>query len=411
MRKSNLLMYTKWVVYILLATCITFSFCNKSTHSIISKSSEEDIGEGGSSPKTKDQSKQGKDSSIENEQKSAPQIGNYIVEIFEDSKGNLWFGTMSKGAGKYDGASLDYLTMNNGLVSNAVVSITEDKDGSIWFGSQAGLTKYNGRSVKNYTTANGLCHNRVSKLYIDSSNIMWIGTWGGVCLMDLNQEQPSISSFDIPAPRISIPSYQETAEWVTDIMEDKYGNIWISRSGYGVCRYNRANNSDNPDDDFTLFTNVDGLPSNCVQVMQEDAEGSIWLGCRVAERDHPDEDKRIGPGGLCKFNPTKKGIRAETFEKFPNVPGLIDSDVYSIYNDESNNVWIGVNGTGLYEYDGKSFKLYSESNRPDIVKGMNGVQSMLQDRQGRIWIGLSGGLFRYIDGEIVNVSTDGPWGN
>lgn len=410
MRRSNLLRYIKVVVYAFVVMCVAFSYCSKSTHGIVSKTSDELNGENEPSHKSPEHSNQRKSSPTKDELKSAPQIGEYIVEIFEDSKGNLWFGTLSKGVGKYDGNSLDYLTMNNGFLSNAVVSITEDNEGNIWFGSQSGLTKYDGRSVKNYTTTNGLCDNRISKLFIDNNNIMWIGTWAGVCVMDLNDAEPSISEFDIPKPNILVPSYQETAEWVTDIIEDRDGNIWISRSGYGVCRYNRAINSDSADDKFTVFSMDDGLPSNCVQVMQQDVEGNIWLGCRVAERDHPDEDKRTGPGGLCKFNPTKTGNRVDTFEKYPNVPGLGNSDIYSIYNDKSNNLWIGVIGTGLYKYDGKKFKLYSESNRPDLINGIYGIQSMLQDSQGRIWLGLSGGLFRFINDEIVNVSVDGPWG-
>ena len=46
----------------------------------------------------------------EHPKKEASQIGEYIVEIFEDSQGNLWFGTLEKGIAKYDGASLKYYT-------------------------------------------------------------------------------------------------------------------------------------------------------------------------------------------------------------------------------------------------------------------------------------------------------------
>lgn len=343
------------------------------------------------------------------ELKYAPQIGQYIVEVFEDSRGILWFGTLSKGVAKYDRRSLTYMTIADGLPGNAVVSITEDKRGNLWFGTQSGLSIYDGESFVNYTTSENLCDNRVSKLMIDQQEVLWIGTWGGVCMMDLNKQQAGISTFELPTPEILVPSYQQTAEWVTDIIEDKQGNIWISRSGYGVCRYNRSDDSESPKDEFTLFSKEEGLLSNCVQVLQEDADGMIWLGCRVAERDHPDEDQRIGPGGLCRYDPNQREDRADKFEKFPNVLGLVDSEVYSIYNDKSKNVWIGAHGTGLYRYDGQSYKLFSETNRPDLVSNVSGVQSILQDKQGRIWLGLSGGLFRYIDGKIINVSTDGPW--
>jgi len=34
---------------------------------------------------------------------TASQIGNYVTSAFEDSKGDLWFGTLEKGIARYDG--------------------------------------------------------------------------------------------------------------------------------------------------------------------------------------------------------------------------------------------------------------------------------------------------------------------
>src|SRR5690348_11786336 len=70
-----------------------------------------------------------------NEQQSQPkdsQIDQYVVEIFEDSKGTLWFGTINKGAARYDGKALTYLTTEDGLSGNTVTSFAEDKEGNIW---------------------------------------------------------------------------------------------------------------------------------------------------------------------------------------------------------------------------------------------------------------------------------------
>lgn len=36
------------------------------------------------------------------EVQNASQIDDYVVETFQDSKGNLWFGTLEKGVAKYD---------------------------------------------------------------------------------------------------------------------------------------------------------------------------------------------------------------------------------------------------------------------------------------------------------------------
>ncbi len=84
------------------------------------------------------------------------QIGNYIVEIFEDSKGNLWFGTIENGVAKYDGKKLEYFTSNNGLPSNRVVQIIEDRNGFLWFGTGFGISRYDGNSFINFSENEGL---------------------------------------------------------------------------------------------------------------------------------------------------------------------------------------------------------------------------------------------------------------
>src|SRR5690349_21950278 len=69
------------------------------------------------------------------------QIDDYVVEIFEDKKGNLWFGTMAKGAARFDGKTLTYFTKAEGLCDNTVVCIMEDREGNMWFGTHNGASK------------------------------------------------------------------------------------------------------------------------------------------------------------------------------------------------------------------------------------------------------------------------------
>src|SRR5688572_13660104 len=177
----------------------------------------------------------------EQSQKKAPQIAEYVFEIFEDSKKNLWFGT-SNGAAIYDGKALTYLTTENGLIGNTVTSFAEDKQGNIWLGTQTGLSKYDGKTFINFTDKNGLVNNTVSELLIDKKGILWVGTWDGVSKFN----GTTFSTFPLPNPDVELLSYQSTMHWVSEIIEDKQGNIWFSRDGYGVCKYNGQS--------FTLYT-------------------------------------------------------------------------------------------------------------------------------------------------------------
>ena len=315
-------------------------------------------------------------------QKEATQIGEYVVETFQDSKGNLWFGTLEKGVAKYDGNKLTYLTTKDGLPSNRITIVIEDKAGNLWFGTGAGISKYDGKSFKNFSEKDGLCSDMISYLLIDSKGNFWIGTWGGVCKFDGNQFQ----NFPVPYPEIETKINPDTKDWITSIAEDSKGNIWFGRDGYGASKYD--GNS------FVHFTTKEGLNSNNVQSIAEDKEGNIWIGTRVAEKDNIDTDKRNGNGGLNKFDGNK-------FFHFPDVKGLNENDVFTIYKDKSNDLWISSTSNGVYNYKNNEFINYEVPTS---------TMSFLKDNTGNIWLGCAGGLYK-IDqnGKTINIMTNGPW--
>lgn len=316
------------------------------------------------------------------EQKNASQIGQYVVETFQDSKGNLWFGTLEKGVAKYDGNKLVFLTIENGLPSNRIVNIIEDKSGNLWFGTGAGLSKYDGKAFTNYSEKDGLCSDMISNLLIDSQGTFWIGTWGGVCTFNYSQ----FEDFPISYPKIETQINQDTKNWITSITEDSKGNIWFGRDGYGASKFD--GNS------FVHFTTKEGLNSNNVQSIAEDNEGDIWIGTRVAEKDNSDADKRFGKGGLNKYADGK-------FLHFSQISGLSENDVFTIYKDHSNELWISTIRNGVYKYENNEFVNY---------KVPASAMTFLKDKEGNIWLGCSGGLYKIDkDGEVINVKTTGPW--
>lgn len=315
------------------------------------------------------------------EQKKASQIGQY-VGVFEDTKGNLWFQTLSKGVAKYDGSKLVYLTMNDGLPSNRIVDIIEDKKGNLWFGTGAGISKFDGKTFTNFSEKDGLCSDMISNLLIDSKGNFWIGTWGGVCKFDGIQ----FKDFPIPYPNMETQINPDTKDWITSITEDSNGNIWFGRDGFGASKFDGNT--------FVHYTTKEGLNSSNVQSIVEDNEGNFWIGTRVAEKDNPDPDKRFGKGGLNKFD-------GEKFIHFPKIEGLSENDVYAIYKDNSNDLWFSTLNKGVYKYTNKAFFNYKV---PVPIMGI------LKDKKGIIWLGCAGGLYK-IDhnGIVINVTINGPW--
>lgn len=318
--------------------------------------------------------------------KEGTQIAEYVVEIFEDSKGNLWFGTMAKGAARYDGKTLTYFTTEDGLCGNTVSSFAEDKEGNIWFGSHTGLCKYDGRTFTTVRSTTGQ-HDRGEGwigVQSDQEGNIWYSSSYGV----FRQKGNSFSKFKLPIDSKHILTYSITPGKAGLDMVDKKGNLWFGTDGYGALKYDGKK--------FTHFTKEDGLGSNNITSIIEDRQGNIWFTCMQSY-----QPEMSGDGGLCRYD-------GKTFTQFPEMEGLNNNDLYTIYEDKKGIIWIGASGHGVYRYDVTSFTLINETDRMDLTSRL-GLQGALEDSNGTLWFGFSGGLFRLEGLSIINVTQDGPW--
>src|SRR5687768_344676 len=59
--------------------------------------------------------------------------------------------------------------------------------------------------------------------------------------------------------------------------------------------------------------------------------------------------------------------------------------------DKAGNLWFGTTENGLYKYDGKSFSQFLVTNGLTS----NNITSILEDKDGKIWIGTQTGLCLY----------------
>lgn len=301
------------------------------------------------------------------------QLAHWIRRIFQDNKGNLWFGTNHYGALRFDGKNLDYITEDNGINIGRINEIVEDKDGNIWFATDGfGIYKYDGEIFTNFSEKEGLLNNSVWSITIDKNGLFWIGTLEGVS--QFNGE--TFTSFSIPKANIKNVEPILSHNRITNILEDKKGNIWFGTDGYGISKYDGKN--------FSHLTTKEGLCDNTIYDLMEDSKGNIWIGTMH--------------GGISKFN----GNAFINYTKDGIIEGF---EVGGFYEDKHANIWFAAEHNGVYRYNGKSFTSFNTENGPDT----NGILSILQDRENRFWFGGWKGLFRYTKKGFIPVTKKGPW--
>jgi len=129
------------------------------------------------------------------------------------------------------------------------------------------------------------------------------------------------------------------------------------------------------------LTVADGLPSNRINDIAEDAFGYLW----IATSD-----------GLARYD----GI---TFRTWRVGQGLRDNNVWAVHVDARNRVWIGTGNAGLamLDVDRRDFSYYDHRSHPAI--GSDDVWSITSTRDGTVWFGTAnGGLHRLSpDGAIT----------
>jgi ligand-binding sensor domain-containing protein len=331
------------------------------------------------------------------------QISEFIVELFEDSQGNIWMGTMSDGVARYnyrqaqgpDAKPLAYYSVPDGLVNITVPTMAEDRNGKLWFGTHDGISTL---QLSDANTTNTLSFTEITNPSSSPGQFKenWVSVnkdrkgniWLNTVDKPYKYDGKEFKVFEVPVDMSKISSYYITKGRVSFKLEDSHSNLWFAVEGYGVFKYDGK--------EFTHLTKKDGLCSMNISNIIEDEYGDLWFACLQSQ-----QPQQTGDGGLCVFD-------GKTFKTFPNEPGLQNNDIYTLYQAPSGMIWIGAIGHGVYTYDGTTFKLYDKTDRPDLMKRF-GLQSALEDSKGIMWLGFSGGLFRLQGDSMLNVTKDGPW--
>jgi signal transduction histidine kinase/ligand-binding sensor domain-containing protein len=199
--------------------------------------------------------------------------GDNIFRVFEDSRGDVWIGTI--GLGTQDGLAIwDRRTGRvrafseaDGLpVHPAPRAFAEDRSGNVWVGLyHGGLARYRAGRFTFFTAADGV-PGRVGTFFMDSVGRLWIGTAGGLVRVD-----------DPAADRPRFVTYGSkqglSSDDVLAITEDRWGRLYAA-TGRGIDRFEPLPAGPGR---VKHYTTADGVASGELQLALSDRLGTLWF--------------------------------------------------------------------------------------------------------------------------------------
>ncbi|GAA4806927.1 ligand-binding sensor domain-containing protein [Litoribaculum gwangyangense] len=300
-----------------------------------------------------------------------------IRAIFQDSKGNYWFGSHNEGVSFYNGKSFEYFTTNEGLADNQIRSIQEDENGTIWFGTANGVSSYDRISIKTHPV-NGNSETEWAK----TDNDQWFnaGTQQGVYRYDGQK----LNYLAFPNPKV-ISSGNLYA--VTDISKGKNNMLWLGTYA-GVFGYNGSELTTINDETLRLTKDSEKMH---VRSILEDSQGRLWIGNNgigvMLKSGNSIINFSKEQGLLIPMNEFEANALSKQFVKNTGLQA-----VFAIVEDSQGNIWFGDRDSGAWKYDGKTLTNYKID--PKLKSQM--VYDIYEDQNKNLLFGMAeGGVYKF----------------
>lgn len=384
-------------------------------------------------------------------------LSNITGSLVQDYEGYLWIGTYN-GLNRYDGYSFkSFISQpddSNSLIQGPIVALCVDNDDNIWSASIYGICKYDRQSGRFYRTMTGPYWRSVLGQYSpihllkDKEGFIWLFneprhcyrinpktleydtyTFGmGNMYFDLNSDgviQSDSEVFDINRKvfvkadsknvrlagnsSVILCEYTDNRNclWIgsndgvyvysgknmvkrylkgqnlniSAIFQDRKGIIWIGTSYSGIYTIDPGSNTGSHYEHERNDPN--SISHNFILALCSDNAGNIWVGTR---------------NGLDKLEFSSRKFMQYAFD--PNgVYGLNASELRALHEDRKGNIWVGTCGGGLNEIDRNKgqqvFHSYLYQLPDPNLYGINYVNRICDDQDGRLLVGAENGLYTF----------------
>lgn len=296
-----------------------------------------------------------------------------VNEILQDTNGNVWIARSRHGleGGPLCRVERDSFQcfgepegINFGL--QGAETLIDDRAGGLWIGSTRGISHWTGKSAVTYLprsleSREGAAGVLALDLEKDGSLLVGIGEKGagaGLQTFD-NDKWSSYKAGPVLGSKISVQT----------MLRDRDGGLWIATTDNGLLHVHNGL--------ADTFTQSDGLSSNSIQNLYEDREGNVWA---------------VSPNGLDRF-------RELPIVTLSHHQGLTSEHVRSVFASSTGRLWVGNQVAVDSLWRGKISTITKEK-----LPGKT-TTSILEDHEGRLWLGMDAELYVLEGGHFHPIRT------
>lgn len=322
-----------------------------------------------------------------------------VRSLFLDEEQTLWVATYGEGIFYRSADTWHRLT---GLPDPFIYMLTKHPSGTLLAGTDGGLVVINKQKKPFtyfvYNSRHGLPDNIVRAIGVLPNSEVLLGL-----------HEKGICRFNLTTRKFTL--IQDTGEWAfgpVNVMTLLQNEFWLGTENNGIVDYEFRG-----DRRVRNFNLGNDLPFSRVSTLLRDTEGNVWIAGDNKLIISPGEKVEFVneiagysidsiqaitscpdgyiwyscPSGLYRFDYLAKD--ADRLVKYPLEKKNIPLHIVSLFEDESENLWIGTFDNGLYCMNTTTGVIRKLSEK-DGLPNANVIS--IHGRGGRIWLATLGGV-------------------
>ena len=291
-----------------------------------------------------------------------------------------------------------YFSTDDQLSSSFVTQVYLDREGYIWATTRNGINRYDGYQFRVFKKENEqdktLASNYVNTMMQDRNGLFYFGMYGALQTWD-GEKFHNVKMLDHQG--------NDNYGYATCFIERKNGDVLAGTSGLGVMKFTDRNTARQLGGAFADIHTVNAL--------LEDKNGNLWMltaskgllcydGSQMKQflADRSDLTMSV----VCEdhkgnvYVGTNAGLYRQQGSQFVHVASTGHNSISALQCDHYDRILIGYDGKGIAIYDPRKDEVTDNpffSMEVDLAQGK--VYSIIEDRSGNIWLGLlQKGLFK-----------------